>query len=129
MKPDKENVQENQNVTPVSEEQKENVIKVSEEQKQKLLDLHKGKLESLLLPMDDDGEQYLEVLGIVPDRNIVGQHQRFIGSDPCKAQEILVKHCLKTSKEQVLADDGLFYAAYGMFVELIPIRQGKFGKV
>lgn len=118
MTKEKENSQENKNVIPVAAETR-----------QKLLDLHKDKLKSLLLPLDDEGEKELEVLAIVPDRSIIGQHQRFIMTDPTKAQEILVKNCLKTSKEEVLADDGLFYAAYGLIVDLIPIRQGKFGKV
>ncbi|MCG8740207.1 hypothetical protein G1K77_13445 [Tenacibaculum finnmarkense] len=50
-------------------------------------------------------------------------------SDPKKGQEILVKNCLLTSKEEVVNDDGLFYAVAGLLMDLIPIRQGKFGKV
>ena len=106
-----------------------NITAVSAEQKEKLKTLHKDKLRSLLLPTDDENENFLEVLAVVPDRNITGQFQKFITTDPKKAQEILVKNTLKTSKEEVLADDALFYAAFSLIVELIPVRQGKFGKV
>lgn len=110
-------------------ESTESIEKVSQEQRGKLKELHKDKLKSLLLPVDDLEEKYKEVLAVIPDRTIVGQHNKFINQDPKKAQEVLVKHCLKTSKEEVLADDGLFYSAYGLLVELIPLRQGKFGEV
>ena len=106
-----------------------NIRPVPVEQKDKLKTLHGDKLRSLLLPTDDENENYIEVLAIVPDRNIAGQFQKFIHTDPKKAQEILVKNSLKTSKEEVLADDPLFYAAFGLIVDLIPVRQGKFGKV
>lgn len=106
-----------------------NIRPVPAEQKEKLKSLHGDKLRSLLLPTDDENENYIEVLAIVPDRNIAGQFQKFIHTDPKKAQEILVKNSLKTSKEEVLADDPLFYAAFGLIVDLIPVRQGKFGKV
>ncbi|MCG8221315.1 hypothetical protein, partial [Tenacibaculum finnmarkense] len=59
----------------------------------------------------------------------VGQTMKFMQSDPKKGQEILVKNCLLTSKEEVVNDDGLFYAVAGLLMDLIPIRQGKFGKV
>lgn len=107
----------------------QNTVEVTAEQKKKLKDLHGDKLRSLLLPTDDDNENFMEVLAVIPDRNVVGQFQKFINTDPKKAQEILVKNTLKTSREEVLADDGLFYAAFGLIAELIPVRQGKFGKV
>ena len=106
-----------------------NITAVPAEQKEKLKVLHGDKLRSLLLPTDDENENFLEVLAIVPDRNVTGQFQKFITPDPKKAQEILVKNTLKTNKEEVLADDALFYAAFALIVELIPVRQGKFGKV
>lgn len=106
-----------------------NITEVSAEQKKKLKDLHGDKLRSLLLPTDDENENFIEVLAIIPDRTTVGQFQKFINTDPKKAQEILVKNTLKTSKEEVVADDALFYAAFSLVAELIPVRQGKFGKV
>lgn len=102
---------------------------VSKELRQKLKDEHGSKLRCLILPLDDFGEKHLEVLAVVPTRRVVGQAMKFIKSDPYKTQEILVKNCLKTSKEEVLNDDELFSAAADLMIELIPQRQGKFGKV
>lgn len=102
---------------------------IKEELKVKLKEEHGDKLRSLELPKDDDGNEFLEVLAIVPSRSVVGQFMKFVNLDPKKAQEILVKNSLVTHKEEVLADDGLFYAAFGLINELIPVRQGKFGKV
>lgn len=86
---------------------------------------HGDKLRVLELPMDDDYEEHLEVLAVVPGRSVVGQFQRYKNQDPKKAQEILVKQCVLTSKEEILADDGLYYAAISALAELIPIREGK----
>ncbi len=90
---------------------------------------HGDKLKSLILPLDDDSTEEIEVLAVVPSRSVVGQSMKFMNTDPKKGQEILVKNCLLTDKERVLNDDGLFYAAAGLISELIPLRQGKFGKV
>lgn len=102
---------------------------VNKEVKESLKKEHGDKLRSLILPLDDNADEELEVLAIVPSRNVVGQSMKFIQSDPKKGQEILVKNCILTDKEQVLENDGLFYAASGLLTELIPVRQGKFGKV
>lgn len=105
------------------------IKKVSKEVKENLKKEHGDKLRSLILPLDNSGTEELEVLCVVPTRNVVGQAMRFMQSDPKKGQEILVKNCLLTDKETVLSDDGLFYAAAGLITELIPVRQGKFGEV
>ena len=101
------------------------IKKVSEEVKTSLKKEYGDKLKSLILPIDDNGTEELEVLAVVPSRNVV----KYLNQDPKKAQEILVKACLVTNKEEVLADDGLFYASASLIGELIPIRQGKFGTV
>ncbi|CAA0222515.1 hypothetical protein [Tenacibaculum maritimum] len=102
---------------------------VSQEVKDNFKQKHGKKLRSLLLPMDDFGVNELEVLAVIPTRSIMGQSMKYMTSDPKKGQEILVKNCLLTSKEEVMADDGLFFAAAGLLTDLMPIRQGKFGKV
>ncbi|MBE7630078.1 hypothetical protein J2Q04_13580 [Tenacibaculum finnmarkense genomovar finnmarkense] len=102
---------------------------VSKEVKETLKKEHGDKLKSLILPLDDFNIDELEVLAIIPKRSVVGQTMKFMQSDPKKGQEILVKNCLLTSKEEVVNDDGLFYAVAGLLMDLIPIRQGKFGKV
>jgi len=102
---------------------------VNQETKDALKKEHGDKLKSLILPMNDESTEELEVLAVVPSRSVVGQSMKYMNSDPKKGQEILVKNCILTSKELVLDDDGMFYAAAGLLTELIPIRQGKFGKV
>ncbi|CAA0152903.1 hypothetical protein [Tenacibaculum maritimum] len=103
--------------------------KVTKTVKDELKKTHGNKLKSLILPLDDLGLEELEVLATVPTRSVVGQSMKFMQTDPKKGQEILVKNCLVTNKEEVMADDSLFYAAAGLLTDLIPIRQGKFGKV
>ncbi|SDE75927.1 hypothetical protein [Riemerella columbipharyngis] len=106
-----------------------NIETVAEDVKTALKSEYGDKLKSLLLPKDDLCEQHKEVLAVVPSRSIVSQYLRFAKENPNKAQEILIKNCLLTSKEEVLADDGMFYAAVGLLAELIPVREGKFGRL
>ncbi len=75
------------------------------------------------LPLDDESTEFKTVLACVPSRAILGQYRRFSDSDPKKADEILVKNCVLSHKEEVLADDGLFYAALNGVAELIPVRK------
>lgn len=102
---------------------------VSQETKDSLKKEHGDKLRSLILPKNDESTEEIEVLALVPSRSVVGQSMKFMSTDPKKGQEILVKNCIITSKEEVLDDDGLFYAAASLLTELIPLRTGKFGKV
>lgn len=83
-----------------------------------------GKVKCIMLPKDDDNNEFLNVLAIVPSRSVVGQYRRYADSDPKKADEILVKNCLLSHKDEVLADDGLFFGAVTGLAELIPVRQG-----
>jgi hypothetical protein len=117
-------------MTKVAKELKNDLLeKVSESVKSALKTTHGNKLKSIEIPKDDMYEEYLEVLVIVPSRSVVSQYMRFSKENPKKAQEILVKNCVMTSKEAIIEDDGLFYSTIAMLVELIPIREGKFGNV
>ncbi|MDZ4147872.1 MAG: hypothetical protein U1C58_06280 [Flavobacteriaceae bacterium] len=80
------------------------------------------------LPTDDTGEATIEVIVSVPDRRVMGQYLKYQNVNPAKAQEILVKACLHTSREEVLADDGLFFSCVGAIAELIPLRDAKIKK-
>ncbi len=102
---------------------------VAKDLKDKLKKEHGDKLKSLILPLDDNCVEELEVLAVVPSRTVVGQSMKYMQTDPKKGQDILVKACLLTSKEEVLNDDGLFYACSALLTDLIPLRQGKFGRV
>lgn len=81
------------------------------------------KVRLIELPVDEDSTSYKTVLACVPTRSVVGQYRRFADSDPKKADEILVKACLLSHKEEVMADDGLFYAALDGIATLIPVRK------
>lgn len=83
----------------------------------------KDKLRFLTLPKDDDGNSFLTVLAVVPDRALVGQFRRWADTEPKKADEILVKNGLLSHKDEVIADDGLFYGALDGLANLIPVRK------
>jgi hypothetical protein len=81
------------------------------------------KVKLIDLPLDDEGSAYKTVLATVPSRTVIGQYRRYSDTDPNKADQILVKACLLSHKEEVLADDGLFYGALSGIANLIPIRK------
>ncbi|MCV9929519.1 hypothetical protein OIU83_17795 [Flavobacterium sp. LS1R49] len=75
------------------------------------------------VPVDDEGTTRT-FLVCVPSRTVLGQFRRFMDADPKKADEILVKNCLLSHKEEVLADDELFTGVMSTLSELIVIRKG-----
>ena len=81
------------------------------------------KVKLIDLPIDEEASAYKTVLACVPSRTVVGQYRRWAETDPKKADEIIVKACLLSHKEEVLADDGLFYGALAGIAELIPVRK------
>lgn len=81
----------------------------------------KVKFVEILKENSDEVEKV--VLASVPSRNIVGQYRRFMESDPKKADDILVKNCLLSHKEEIFANDALFMGAMNGIAELIPIRK------
>ncbi len=83
----------------------------------------KDKVKLIELPMDDEGSSYKTVLACTPSRTVMGQYRRFSDTDPKKADEILVKASLLSHKDEVMADDGLFYGALMGIAELIPVRK------
>ena len=86
------------------------------------------RLQRIELPLDDDGNDSLEVIVCVPDRRTMGQYLKYQNNNPAKAQEILVKNCLLTEKDQVLNDDALFFTCVTALAELIPIRENRIKK-
>ncbi len=72
---------------------------------------------------DTEADGFLSIVVRIPTRRIKGQFEKFIDRDPAKAKEILVKACVLTHKDEVLADDGLFEGAVDAIVELIPVRK------
>lgn len=86
------------------------------------------QLRRVELPLDDMGDAVLEVIVCVPDRRTMGQYLKYQNVNPAKAQEILVKNCLLTDKDQVLADDALFLTCVSALAEIIPIRENRIKK-
>jgi len=82
------------------------------------------KVKFIDLPVDDDATTYKTVLACVPSRTVVGQYRRYADTDPKKADDILVKACLLSHKDEVMADEGLIYGALTGIADLIPIRKG-----
>lgn len=75
------------------------------------------------VPIDDEGNTR-DFLVCVPSRTVLGQFRRYMDSDPKKADDILVKACLLSHKEEVLANDDLFSGVMSTISELIVIRKG-----
>lgn len=88
----------------------------------------KDNLRRIDLPLDDNNNEVLEVIVSIPDRRTMGQYLKYQNVNPAKAQEILVKNCLLSDKEQVLSDDALFLTCVSALAELIPIRENKIKK-
>jgi hypothetical protein len=105
------------------------VVKLPEGITQEMIDEAKAKhgndkVKFIDLPLDDESTAHKTVLATVPTRSTVGQYRRYADTEPKRADEILVKACLLSHKEEVLADDGLFYGALSGIAELIPVRKG-----
>lgn len=106
------------------------MAKAKKDVSQETIDKVGGKemLRRVELPLDDDGNEMLEVIVCVPDRRTMGQYLKYQNVNPAKAQEILVKNCLLTDKDQVLADDALFLTCVSALAEIIPIRENRIKK-
>lgn len=106
------------------------MAKAKKDVSQETIDKVGGKemLRRVELPLDDDGNEMLEVIVCVPDRRTMGQYLKYQNINPAKAQEILVKNCLLTDKDQVLADDALFLTCVSALAEIIPIRENRIKK-
>lgn len=86
------------------------------------------RLRRLEVPVTETGSEYIEVIAVVPDRATLSQYMKYSEVNPKKAQEILVKNCVKTNLEQVMEDDALFMTTVSLLAELIPIRDGRVKK-
>lgn len=81
------------------------------------------KVKIALLPIDDTGKTNVAVLVTVPGRRVIGEFEKWIDKNPTKAKEILVKNNLLSRVDEVMGDDGLFYAAVDAIAELMPLRK------
>ncbi len=75
------------------------------------------------VPIDDEGNTR-SFLVCVPNRAVLSQFRKHMDVDPKKADDILVKNCLLSHKDEVLADDELFSSVLATISDLIVIRKG-----
>lgn len=102
---------------------------LSKESKEALIKTYgKERLRELEIPTDDTHNEFIIVVAVVPDRNVMGQYMKWADANPKKAQEILVRGCLLTEKERIEADDFMFNTTVSLLAELIPIGQGRIKK-
>ncbi|MGP1514460.1 MAG: hypothetical protein ACTTJH_00685 [Bacteroidales bacterium] len=81
-----------------------------------------NKVKIAQLPMDDDGKAYKKVIIRVPDRKVMSEFEKWMDKNPDKAKEIMINACLLSGKDEVKADDGLFFGAADAIAQLIPVR-------
>jgi hypothetical protein len=72
---------------------------------------------------EENSDVELTVLACVPTRSVIGQYRRYADNDPKKADDILMKACLLSHKDAVMASDALFFGALTGIAELIPMRK------
>jgi len=80
------------------------------------------KVKLACLPKDDDGNEFLNVIVRVPDRKTLSEFEKWADKNPDKAKEIMVNACLLSCKDEVKADDGLFFGAFDAIAKLMPVR-------
>ena len=81
------------------------------------------KVQIATLPLDDEGEKFMDVIVRVPDRKTIGEFEKWIDKNPNKAKEVLINACVLSGKEAVKADDDAFFAAFDAVASLIPVRK------
>ena len=82
------------------------MTKIKKEVSKETIDRVGGEknLRRIELPTNELGNENIEVVCCVPDRRTMGQYLKYQSVNPAKAQEILVKNCILTDLEAVLAD-------------------------
>lgn len=88
----------------------------------------KEQLRVLEIPTTEAHKEVIEVAVVIPSRNVFGQYMKWADVNPKKSQEILVRGCVLTSREQIEADDFMFNTVVSLLAELIPIGQGNIKK-
>lgn len=72
---------------------------------------------------DADSTFEKDIVIRVPDRNAMGQFEKWIDKNPDKAKDILVKACVLSAKEEVLANEDMFMAAFNAIAEILPVQK------
>ena len=85
-------------------------------------------LSTLEIPLDKTETEFIDIVAVAPNRNVMGQFQKWQDVNPKKASEILVRGCVLTSREVIEADDFMFNTTVSLLSELIPIGNGRIKK-
>lgn len=84
-----------------------------------------GEVKLAVLPRDEYGTAFLEVLLRRPCRTVMSEFTKFADKNPKRADDILIKSCLLSHKEEVLADDDLATAAVDAIAQMITVRKAE----
>ncbi|MGB1294863.1 MAG: hypothetical protein ACPG6V_05235 [Flavobacteriales bacterium] len=104
--------------------------KITKELKEQFIKEHgKNNLRIIEIPTNDAETEFMECLVLVPTRTIQSQYMKYIEVNFKKACDVLIKGCMLTGKEAVLADDALATSAVTGIAELIEIRQARVKKL
>jgi len=102
---------------------------MNKDQKEALVKKYgKDNLRILEIPTTEAATSMLEVTAVIPSRNVLGQYMKWTDANPKKAQEILVRGCILSNREQIEADDFMFNTTVALLADLIPIGQGNIKK-
>lgn len=88
----------------------------------------KDKLRKIDIPLNDYETEFLEdVVVVIPNRNVMGQFQKWQDMNPKKASEILVKGCVVQASdlEAISNSDFMFNTTVAALSELIPIGNAR----
>lgn len=81
-----------------------------------------SKVKIATIYTDDSRAKSIDVVIRVPDRKTLGEWEKWADKQPDKSKEIMIKACVLSRKEEILADDDLFLNAFEAIAQLIPIR-------
>ncbi|NDW10949.1 hypothetical protein [Dysgonomonas sp. 520] len=73
--------------------------------------------------VDKDGVYCKSVVVKVPQRKELSESEKWSFSNPDKSKEILVNACVLSHKEEVKADNQLFFSAWAAINELSPLAK------
>jgi hypothetical protein len=81
------------------------------------------KIKAALLTSDDEAFEPFEVVMRVPGRVEMSEFEKWLDKKPDKAKEIILKACLLTHKDDIMANDDKFLAAFNALAEILPVQK------
>jgi hypothetical protein len=76
-----------------------------------------------MVQCNEEGTEFKELLIRRPDTSITNQIKKFIDSNPGKAEEIALNHCLLSHKEEVKANEWMRSGAVDGIFQLLPVTK------